>query len=172
MWPPMLSPMKRSVIAPATHRRDERGTSLVEFALVVTLLSTLLLGIIVFGILLSKRQVLTQAAAEGARAAVPIQYTTADQSTLIGIAQTQVNKSLEAVNRACGDGSTTCGFVVYSCGFATSTPPSATAGNCLQVTVDVNVGGSNPLVPSVGFISPFLPSKMSSTFTSRLADPT
>jgi len=164
--------MKQSVIALGTQRRDERGTSLVEFALVVTLLSTLLLGIIVFGILLSKRQVLTQAAAEGARAAVPIQYTTADQSILIGTAQTQVNKSLEAVSRACGDASTTCGFIVYSCGNPTSTPPTTTSGNCLEVTVDVNVGGSNPLVPSVAFISPFLPPKMSSKFTARLGDPT
>jgi len=167
----MLFPMRQSVNAPGAQGRDERGTSLVEFALVVTLLSTLLLGIIVFGILLSKRQVLTQAAAEGARAAVPIQYTTADQSTLIGIAQTQVNKSLEAVNRACGDGSTTCGFVVYSCGNPTSTPPTSSR-NCLEVTVDVSVGGSNPLVPSVAFISPFLPPKMSSKFTARLGDPT
>ncbi|MEO5680617.1 MAG: TadE/TadG family type IV pilus assembly protein, partial [Acidimicrobiales bacterium] len=34
-----------------SRRRDEGGSSVVEFALVVTLLCTLLLGVVVFGLL-------------------------------------------------------------------------------------------------------------------------
>ncbi len=48
--------------------RRERGAAAVEFALVVPLLLTLVFGIISYGYLLSFRQSLSQAAAEGARA--------------------------------------------------------------------------------------------------------
>lgn len=157
--------------SPTGQRRGEQGSSLVEFALVATLLFTLLLGIVVFGILLSKRQVLTQAVAEGARAAVPYQYTAATTSKVTDPAKGQVNKSLQGMDRTCGDGSTTCTFQVYPCGGTFSDPPTG-SGDCLRVSVVVQVGGTNPLAPSVGLLNPFLPSVMSSTFTSTLANPT
>lgn len=47
----------------------ERGAAAVEFALVVPLLLLLVFGIISYGMMLSFRQGLTQAASEGARAA-------------------------------------------------------------------------------------------------------
>jgi len=172
----MLSTMEQTGIAFGLRRRDEQGTSLVEFALVVTLLCTLLLGIVVFGILLSKRQVLTQAAAEGARAAVPISYSTTATPPTTGnvtiVARTQVNKSLGAMDRNCSDGPgiTDCTFVVYPCVGPTTIPPTG-VGDCLDVTVSLKVSGSKPLAPSVSFISPFLPSQMSSTFTVTLANP-
>jgi len=49
--------------------RRERGAAAVEFALVVPLLLMLVFGIISYGMMLSFRQGLTQAASEGARAA-------------------------------------------------------------------------------------------------------
>lgn len=144
-----------------------------EFALIVTLLCTLLLGIITFGVLLSKRQVLTQAAAESARAAVPYQYTAANTSNVTNAALTQLNKSLEGIDRVCGDGTTTCTFVVYSCAGVVSPPtPPTGAGDCLEVSVEVEVKGTNPLMPSVVVVDPFVPSKMSSKFTVTLANPT
>lgn len=165
--------MEQTASAPKTSKRDERGSSSLEFALIVMLLSAILLGIVVFGILLSKRQVLTQAAAEGARAAVPYQYSASNTSNVTTAALAQVNKSLGALDRTCGDGSTTCSFVVYNCS-GTASPPTAPtgSGDCLQVTVQVNVKGSDPLVPSVAFLSPFLPSSMTSKFTVTLANPT
>ena len=51
------------------RRHAEQGAVLVEMALVVTFLSLVVFGIILFGILLGYRQNLTQAATEGARAA-------------------------------------------------------------------------------------------------------
>lgn len=152
--------------------RDERGSTLIEFALLATLLVTLLLGIVVFGILLGKRQVLTQATAEGARAAVPFQYTPADTSNLKAAARNQVNKSLEAVNRVCDDGRTDCNFVVYSCAGTTSTPPAG-SGDCLEVSVTLWVKrGADPLAPAATPISLFLPATMSSKFTATLSNPT
>lgn len=169
----MVCPMRPTKATLWSRRRDQRGTTLVELALVVTFLSTLLLGVIVFGILLGKRQVLTQAAAEGARAAVPYQYTASDTSTVTNAALAQVNKSLAAVDRTCGDGDTTCTFVVFSCAGVASPPTTPTgSGDCLQVSVVLNVQGARPLVPNVTLVSPFLPSTMSSKFTVTLANPT
>jgi Flp pilus assembly protein TadG len=48
-------------------RRDEHGGALVEFALVLPLLLTIVLGAISGGSLLSRKQTLTHAAREGAR---------------------------------------------------------------------------------------------------------
>lgn len=133
---------------------------------------TLLLGIVVFGLLLSKRQVLTQAVAEGARVAVPYQYTANTTSKVTDPAKAQVNKSLQSMDRTCGDGTTTCTFQVYPCGGSLSAAPTG-SGDCLQVSVVLDVhGGAKPLIPSVSFLSTFMPSTMSSTFTSTLANPT
>lgn len=54
-------------------RRRDRGASLVEFALVLPLLTLFLFGIIEFGIAYNKKQTVNSAAREGARtAAVPV----------------------------------------------------------------------------------------------------
>lgn len=50
-------------------RGDNRGAALVEFAIVVLLLLTLVFGIIEFGLLMKDYMVLNQAAREGARSA-------------------------------------------------------------------------------------------------------
>lgn len=134
---------------------------------------TLLLGIVVFGILLSKRQVLTQSVAEGARVAVPYQYSAANTSNLMAGAKAQVNKGLQPMDRVCDDVATTCTFVVYSCS-GTDSPPTAPTGtgDCLRVSVVLDVKGAKPLVPNVAGINLFLPSTMTSTFTVTLANPT
>jgi len=167
----MLMAMEQPpALAATVRRRGEQGSSLVEFALIVTLLSTLLLGIVVFGILLSKRQVLTQAAAEGARIAVPYQYTVPNTTNVKDAAKAQVNKSLVAMDRFCGDAGTVCAFDVYPCSGTLADAPTG-SGDCLRVNVVLTVFGSKPLAPNVGFINPFLPSTMSSTFTTNLANP-
>lgn len=167
----MYKAMEPTALVSWWGRRDERGSTLVEFALVATLLVTLLLGIVVFGVLLGKRQVLTQATAEGARAAVPYQYTVSDTTNLKAAARTQVNKSLEAVDRVCDDGSTTCTFTVYSCSGGTSMPPNG-SGDCIEVSVILDVkNGPRPLAPSATPINVFLPSTMSAKFTASLANP-
>jgi Flp pilus assembly protein TadG len=51
-------------------RRDQSGAAAVEFALVVGLFIFILYGLISFGMILATKQRITNAAAEGARAAV------------------------------------------------------------------------------------------------------
>jgi Flp pilus assembly protein TadG len=49
------------------HARDERGQALLEFALILPLLLTLLLGIVMFGIVFNQYLTLTNATATGAQ---------------------------------------------------------------------------------------------------------
>ena len=58
--------------------KDEKGTELVEFAIVSLLLFLLLFGIIEFSILLYNKAVITNASREGARAGIVARY---DNST-------------------------------------------------------------------------------------------
>lgn len=70
-------------------RSDERGAELIEFALVFPLLLLVVLGIIDFGFLFHRYQVVTNAAREGARVAVLPGYSNAD-------VQFRVNQYLDA----------------------------------------------------------------------------
>ena len=58
--------------------KDERGAELVEFALVLPLLLLVMLGIMDFGFLFQRYEVVTAAAREGARVAILPGYATAD----------------------------------------------------------------------------------------------
>jgi len=168
----MLSSMEQSVTSRRRKRRDERGASLVEFALIVTLLSTLLLGIVIFGVLLSKRQVLTQAAAEGARYAVPVGYTFAAPDDALSAARTKTNQSLDAVGgRQCptagvpvngvamaGTG-ILCTFTIFDCDDP-SHGQSPDPVDCIEVKVELSVNTSPALVPGSSLINPLLPNTM------------
>jgi Flp pilus assembly protein TadG len=57
---------------------DERGAELVEFALIFPMLLLVMLGIMDFGFLFQRYEVLTAAAREGARVAILPGYTDAD----------------------------------------------------------------------------------------------
>lgn len=52
--------------------QNEQGTTMVEFAIIVVVMLSLVFGIIEFGVLLLNEHVLTNASREGARAAVVI----------------------------------------------------------------------------------------------------
>ncbi len=58
--------------------RSERGAELIEFALVFPVLLLVVLGIVDFGFLFQRMEVVTNAAREGARMAVLPGYTNAD----------------------------------------------------------------------------------------------
>lgn len=65
--------------------KSERGAELIEFALIFPLLLLVLVGMIDFGFLFQRYEVLTNAAREGARIAVLPNYTAADvQSRVCG----------------------------------------------------------------------------------------
>jgi Flp pilus assembly protein TadG len=60
------------------HAGSERGAELIEFALVLPLLLLVVLGIVDFGFLFQRLEVVTNAAREGARIAILPGYLTAD----------------------------------------------------------------------------------------------
>jgi hypothetical protein len=72
-----------SMNSTAGRLKSERGAELIEFALVLPLLLLVLLGIIDFGFLFQRYEVLTNATREGARMAVLPNYTDADVATRV-----------------------------------------------------------------------------------------
>lgn len=121
--------------------RGERGAAAVEFALVAPLLLLLVLGIISYGYMLSFRQGLSQAAAEGARAAAVAPA---------GAAREEIAES--AVADALG---VKCGSSYLACSVST---PATCSADCLEVTLTYRYGedpskpefpGSDVAVPDV-----------------------
>src|ERR1044072_971056 len=82
-----------------SQRCSEDGAAAVEFALVVPVLVLILFGIISYGVMLSFRQSLSQAAAEGARAAA-VTFVEADKK---GEAVLAVSGALESFDVTCTD---------------------------------------------------------------------
>jgi Flp pilus assembly protein TadG len=76
--------------------RSEAGAELVEFALVLPVLLLVFGGIIDFGMLLQRQQVVTNAAREGARLAVLPGYTTSDiQARVTAFVREGLNSTTE-----------------------------------------------------------------------------
>lgn len=117
-------------------RRDESGAALVEFAFVFVLFVTVLYGLITFGMILAQKQSITNAAADGARAAV-------GQTSPEAAAQLRVRNAL-------GDpaGRYLDTYDVAACAGGT--------GNCITVTITYDYEG-HPLVPEapgLGLVTP------------------
>ncbi|MGH9172891.1 MAG: TadE/TadG family type IV pilus assembly protein [Vicinamibacterales bacterium] len=85
--------------------KSERGAELIEFALVFPLLLFVVLGIVDFGFLFQRLEVVTNASREGARIAVLPNYTTADVECRIadyiragGVPTTPINGCLSTTS--------------------------------------------------------------------------
>lgn len=113
-----------------SRTRDERGASAVEFALVLPILVLFLFGIITYGYMFSVRQALTQAAAEGARAAA---VAPAGESSTKAVAA--VNSALGGLNLTCGSGGLTCTPVAQTCD----------GDPCMRITVDYAYAANSPV---------------------------
>jgi Flp pilus assembly protein TadG len=138
----------------------DAGTALVEMAFLIAPLCLLLFGIVVYGYLMSFRQNMTQAAAEGARAGavamVDTNYLTAKAQALAA-----TNKALGAFGESCSNGRMTCTFVV-------STPcPGSTAPACIAVTLSYDYA-HHPLMPDIPIVSSAIPSPFVSTSSAQL----
>lgn len=128
-------------------RRDQSGAAAVEFALVVGLFVFVLYGLISFGMILATKQRVTNAAAEGARAAV-------GQTNAADAKNAAVARVLAAGLPA---GS-------YSIGPGAGEPTVGACGSnqCITVTVTYNLAG-NPVVPPAPGLGLVTPNTISST---------
>lgn len=125
-------------------RRDQSGAAAVEFALVVGLFVFILYGLIAFGMVLATKQRVTNAAAEGARAAVG-SATAAD--AVVAATDRVAAAGLPA-------GAYTPTYTTATCG---------TSGNeCITVTITYNLD-TNPVIPPAPGLGLVMPKKMTST---------
>jgi len=137
------------------RRRSDDGASAVEFALVVPLLLLLLFGIISYGVMLSFRQTLSQAAAEGARAAA-VTFVKADKQTA---GYSAIQGALDSFGTTCTSGVLRKGSTsVGTCTVTAPGPctPVAVGVECVTVTLSYDYR-DHPIVPSfpgVGYVMP------------------
>jgi Flp pilus assembly protein TadG len=139
-------------------RGGDRGAAAVEFALVLPILIYLVFGIISFGYMLSFRQAMSQAAAEGGRAAAVAPSSTPDSE--------RKAEALAAVNDALGNYGVTCteaGALTHEGGpagtcriVARQTCSSGPTGAQCAVVELIYPYEGNPLIPGVG-LNMFMP---------------
>lgn len=176
------------------HGEDERGAELLEFALVVVLLITLLYGIITFGVILAAQATVTQAAADAARAGI-VQGTGTVPSCNNGNSGAVSAAGCAAVQEAATDlgwmnksacvewVDTTTPTITstnvtpsadtgspITCTATVEPCPSNTANTCLSVAVQYNYS-SAPLFPELPGLGVISPSMISSTNVLQLSTP-
>jgi Flp pilus assembly protein TadG len=140
----------------------EAGTALVELALLITPLVLLLFGIIIYGYLMSFRQNMTSAAAEGARAGAiaPPDSSPDSHVTAFNQATIATSKALQSFGEDCNNGRTTCDVVILTC-------PAPSTLKCVTVTVTYDYE-HNPLMPDVPVVSSAIPSTFVSKSTAQI----
>lgn len=146
--------------------RDEGGTAILEFTLVAVLLLTLVFGIINFGLILSFKQDMTRAAAEGARAgavAFPASGALVD-------AQTATEQAVHGFDKTCTPGSgLTCNVRQHDCSgpVPDTNGDSPTDPNCITVELVYDYE-HHPLLVPVPMISAFLPDEVRAESSARV----
>ena len=130
-------------------QNEERGAALLEFALVFGIFVFVLYGLIAFGMILSMKQTITHAAAEGARAAIGVAQ--GDTTPANGVddridaAKARVNSALSAWNTA--QKAQTAVAVTF---------PASCPTSCIEVHITYNYK-NQPLVPpapGLGLVTP------------------
>jgi Flp pilus assembly protein TadG len=144
----------------------DAGTSLLEMAFMIAPLCLFLFGIIVYGYLMSFRQNMTQAAAEGARAGAiaPPDATSTTHLNAINQATFATNKALASFGDPCNVGGFTCTVTVATC---PNSPPAPNAVNCVTVRVDYDYE-HHPLMPDIPIVSGAIPATFTSTSTAQI----
>lgn len=170
-----MGPRTRNIARRLRRRNDEdeRGAELIEFALVVVLLITLLYGIITYGMILGAQATLTQAAADAARSGIVA------SSTAVATAEAQACTDVGWMDKTCGNPVT---YSTANCTFSpnpadaitafacTEPCPSNSVNSCLSVTVSYNYSAA-PLFPELPGLGVITPSTLSSTNVLQLSTP-
>ena len=151
----------------AQRLRGEGGAALLEFALVAPLLFLLLYAIAAYGMALAVKHSVTQAAADAARAAVPVVQDLPAEAGPSAAAVHQADVDLQWLG-----GTDPCDQAGFSCttSILSPCPDSGSATNCLRVTVTYDYQ-DHPIVPSLPGFGLFLPASLSSSSTPLLAGP-
>ena len=158
------------MLALRMHTRNQRGAAVVEFALIGTLLMTLVLGIISYGFMLSFRQGISQGAAEGARAAVVASVSTTRKSDAINA----VNEALKAYGVTCsiptGDTGTLkhAGVNAGTCSVKVAACPTDATHQCVNVALAYQYR-DHSLIPSFPGLDIFLPNNLNYTASARVS---
>lgn len=134
------------------RRGDERGAAVVEFAIASTVLLVLLFGIISYGYALSFKSGLTQAAAEGARAAA-----VASSGTASATAAAAVAPSLSAYNKSCSSSGMSCTYSTLA-----ADTGCAVGTSCIRVQITYDYK-NYPLLPKFPGLGLLLPDTLKST---------
>lgn len=131
-------------------RNPERGAALVEFSFVFLLLVLFIYGIAAFGVLLSTKNSMTHAAAEGARSALNVPFTPVDtlDARRITQATTAVASSLGHMGARYQPSDTVAS--IAGCDSPTDT------SKCITVTITYPWSSRPmiPLAPGFGFVMP------------------
>ena len=158
------------------RRRNEGGAAAVEFAMILPLLCFLLFAIISYGYMLSFRQALSQAAAEGARAAAAAPPSLPDIPPTAGD-DSRRSRAIDAVNQGLGSYGVTCvaagsGTPVLmhgseqagTCAISAPQPcaGSSSSATCVKVTVAYTYEDDS-LLPTFPGLGVLLPEQMSYT---------
>lgn len=153
--------------------KRQRGAAIVEFALVMILLFTLVFGIIGFGVVMSFKQTLTHAAAEAARRAATTQddpLTTSIDERL-SVANTAIDE-FEGWGRTCAD-MQVCTVTIHDCNLAAAplnANNTAATPDCITATLVYDYAG-DPIVPNLPFVGIFMPDTIETSATSQLSFP-
>ena len=133
-------------------RRRDRGTALVEFTFVALLLFTLIFGIISYAYMMSLRQSMTQATAEGARAGA------------VAVSGSAVTSARNALNQALDQHDVSCsgtilkhsGADVGTCSVSIAACPAPSTNQCVTVTASYDYR-DHPLLPAFPGLNLVLP---------------
>jgi Flp pilus assembly protein TadG len=151
---------------PASRRASgDDGAALVEFAFVSVLLLTVVFAIINLGLILSFKQDVTRAAAEGARAAA-VAFPASDA---VADATAATEEAVQSFNKSCTGAGMTCTVTQHDCGDPVPDTNGLEAGepDCVQVELVYDYEG-HPLLVPVPLISAFLPDEIRATSDARL----
>lgn len=143
----------------APSGRDEAGSTLVEFSFVFVLFVFICYALVAFGLALSMKHTLTQASAEGARAAVPAYQACQSEPNPDQCVEDAVRARVNQVI-ADSQGASKAAVATITPVLGPCTGGSSTA-ECMTVTVDYPYG-TKPIVPSAPGLGVVLPDHMRS----------
>jgi Flp pilus assembly protein TadG len=153
------------------RKQNERGAAFAEVVIVLPLLFGIIFLLISYGVMLSFRQTMSQAAVEGARAAAVAPLTSSGtQPDRVSIARTTVSDSFLGQiggNLTCSSGGTLSPVSGSVCSVTTESCPNDLTYQCIKVDLQYPYR-ANPRVILSDYFGPILPATLSYTARARI----